>query len=501
VMTTTQAIRIAALVAACAGGAWANPSVYEPFGYPAGALGGATNGGEIGLDGAWIASVDTHVVADGLGYGALPTAGGSIGDLSGGQNRFGGARTVSASALAGNGLLDDGAELWFSVIMGYDIGGNLTNSRLAFALANNQFNGGNYRYYINDEGTQLGSGLGVTLARFSGANGKIVATQFQDASQGTLGSAGNVFGSESAAILGAGQSALVVGKIDWGAASDSLEIYVPDEYLDLGSPISTLNVSVDQATFDTITFARGDKVVMDEVRFGASYEDVVQPPDSLALQVNTVSGEVTLMGGDEKAVDFNYYQITSDAGSLDPAAWHSLADQDFDGNGPPSGTGDGWEEGGASNSRGLAEAYLLGDSTIALGASVGLGAAYDQAVDAQDLVFRYRIGTGQSFYGPVEYFSPLLGDVDGDGDVDNQDIGITTGNFTGAGGSTAMTWVDGDMDGDGDVDNVDIGMVTGAFTGAIGMAETAVPEPATGALLMVGGAALLGRQRWRVGRG
>jgi hypothetical protein len=77
----------------------------------------------------------------------------------------------------------------------------------------------------------------------------------------------------------------------------------------------------------------------------------------------------------------------------------------------------------------------------------------------------------------VELF---YGDVDVDGDIDNVDIGIATGNFTGAGGSTTMTWADGDMDGDGDVDNVDIGTITGAFTGAISRPlrrSTPLPTP------------------------
>ena len=63
--------------------------------------------------------------------------------------------------------------------MGYGTGGNLTNARLAIALANSNFSTGNYQYWIANEGAQLGSGLGVTLGRFDGVNGKVVATQFR----------------------------------------------------------------------------------------------------------------------------------------------------------------------------------------------------------------------------------------------------------------------------------------------------------------------------------
>jgi hypothetical protein len=109
-----------------------------------------------------------------------------------------------------------------------------------------------------------------------------------------------------------------------------------------------------------------------------------------------------------------------------------------------------------------------------------------------------------------QWTEPMLGDVDRDGDVDNVDIGIATGNFTGAGGSTSMLFGDGDMDGDGDVDNLDIGTITGAFTGALSgtpmtvgdaatYAETdptsAFPEPTTLVVLAAGTAGLAMRRR------
>ncbi len=62
--------------------------------------------------------------------------------------------------------------------------------------------------------------------------------------------------------------------------------------------------------------------------------------------------------------------------------------------------------------------------------------------------------------------SPYLkGDTDLDGDVDNADLGMAAGSFTGSGG-TGRLWSQGDFDGDGDVDNADIGIATGNFTGA-----------------------------------
>jgi hypothetical protein len=261
-------------------------AVYEPFDYPTGGLNGKSGSTEVGFDGAWTANASANVFAASLSYGSLPTAGNSIGGLNGGSNNFGGKRAVKVSALAANGLLADGATLWFSVEVGYgvqDLGvppklANLTNARLAFALANSNFSTGNNQYYLVNEGSQLGSGLGLTLGRFNGVNGKVVATQFRDSSFGTSGSSGNFFGTEPPAGLytGAGQSGLIVGKITWGAASDTIELYRPDTDMALpSSPISTLTVNVNQSTFDTITWARGDIVIMDEIRFGATYNSVL----------------------------------------------------------------------------------------------------------------------------------------------------------------------------------------------------------------------------------
>ncbi|HSP41422.1 MAG TPA: DUF6288 domain-containing protein [Luteolibacter sp.] len=248
--------------------------VHEPFDYPAGALNGRGGTSEIGFAGPWHAHSTSLVVEGSLAYEDLAVSGGSIGDLTGGSNRYGGSRTISASALAENGLLDDGATLWFSVVVGYGTGGNVTNSRLAIALANHNFSSGNNEYYILDEGSQKGSGLGLTLGRFA-TNGKIVATQFRDAFYGTSTTSGNVFGDVPTASLGGGQHRLVVGKITWGDGSDTIELYLPDENLDIHSPASTLTVDVDQSTFDTITWARGDVVTMDEIRFGNSLAAVI----------------------------------------------------------------------------------------------------------------------------------------------------------------------------------------------------------------------------------
>ena len=245
--------------------------VYEPFNYTGTDLVGKSGTTEVGLTGTWSSIADSKLGSN-QAYGPLVTRGAGISGLSGGSNRFGGARAVSSSALAGNDLLNNGATLWISVIMGYDLSPN--NCRLALALANSSFNTGNYKYWINNETPQLGSGVGVTLS--GNSNGVVQATQFRDLFAGDT-IAGNVLGGASGTLITGGTSRLIVCKITWGAgATDKIDIYAPDANLNLGSVLSTLTCNVDQSTFDTVTWARSDKMVIDEIRIGGSYQAVIE---------------------------------------------------------------------------------------------------------------------------------------------------------------------------------------------------------------------------------
>lgn len=135
---------------------------------------------------------------------------------------------------------------------------------------------------------------------------------------------------------------------------------------------------------------------------------------------------------------------------------------------------------------------------------------YDFALTENEILGNWM--NGADALNVMQY---MLGDVDRDGDVDNVDIGIATGNFTGSIAGGGRIWCDGDMDGDGDIDNQDIGMITGAFTGSLTLAQldsisaatglstaeladlglVTIPEPTTLTLLGLGAWAAVRRKR------
>ena len=250
-------------------------ALYEPFNYAVGNLQGKSGASEIGLAGTWTAGSQLTTEAPSLTYGTLPSTGNRVRSVS--INSPGGSRPVSPAALANRGLLDNGATLWFSVVMagygGYDASGNLFH----LALGNNSIS---YTfpssYYIPNDGSIPGSGLGVRLK-----NKGVYAAQFAATGDPLIGTYDNTV---TGGIIN-DNPRLVVGKITWGAASDSIEIYLPEDDMVLTAPTSVLTANVDQSTFDTLTFSRGSNVLFDEIRFGATLQSVMQGTVAMSADV------------------------------------------------------------------------------------------------------------------------------------------------------------------------------------------------------------------------
>ena len=190
-------------------------------------------------------------------------------------------------------------------------------------------------------------------------------------------------------------------------------------------------------------------------------------PEVLNLEVDRGTGEITVQNNASGTYDFNYYTITSGGSSLDVGGWNSLDDQNLDAvDGPDPGTiaGDsvleGWDEAGGSGADNLTEAFLLGNSTLNGLETISLGAGYNSAVDAQDLVFQYRdLNRPDSLtFGTVSYVgepSIIDGDFDNNGlyqcaDVDALVAAIVDANN---GGTPDLSF---DMTGDGTLDINDL---------------------------------------------
>jgi len=129
---------------------------------------------------------------------------------------------------------------------------------------------------------------------------------------------------------------------------------------------------------------------------------------------------------------------------------------------------EGWRNGSIDNF-GLALSWDAGDVDITF---------FDSSDNPSDLFPFLHVTHGSA---------AVAGDTDGDGDVDLDDLFAVRNNF---GTMSGATLADGDTDGDGDVDLDDLFTVRNNF----GTGLSAVPEPATLAVMMLGLGAILRRR-------
>lgn len=273
-MKSTKTLALAALAATSffAAQAHAVALVYESFSQPAGALNGQASSG-IGLTGNWSDDQTVDVEAATLSYGSLANAGGQV--KVGAGNSTDGWVTIN-SALEDNDLLDDGATLWFSYMYEKTSGGG-ANEWAGFAFGTDRldasFSGANM--------TNAGNGVGLT-------------TRGEDVRVATWSGGGNA-AQGSTLSVGFNTSVLIVGKVEWGLTGgddETITVYVvdPTDLGTLGTGASKTVAGFDQTQLDTISFTQRNAgtpgtSIYDEIRFGASLEDVtpVPEPGSLAL--------------------------------------------------------------------------------------------------------------------------------------------------------------------------------------------------------------------------
>ncbi len=199
--------------------------------------------------------------------------------------------------------------------------------------------------------------------------------------------------------------------------------------------------------------------------------------NNLVLQIDPATGQGRIEHQSPLSATIDAYVITSASGSLTPATWTSLDDQNIGG----------WAEANPQPT-GLSELLPVGGVNLVDGMTFNLGHIFNTA-GTRDVRFDFGLTDGTVLNGVVQYVSLSngpIGDTNDDGKVDLNDLNNVRNNFGGAGV--------GDTDGDNDVDLDDLNNVRNNF-GAGG--SQSVPEPQAMVLLALGATAF---GAWRVRR-
>jgi hypothetical protein len=177
-------------------------------------------------------------------------------------------------------LLKNGAELWFSIVHAPTTS---SNASLVFALGDEAV-ADPHRIENN------GNGIGFRIQNGSDLN----AVTFKN---------GEFVRNVAKKRLAEDEPHLIVGKIEWGSTNgdeDTLTLFLPDRRLKLRSALpKPIGATLDQSSFDTISLFGRNYGMVDEIRFGGSFDDIVSglagsKPASAAAEPAPVDAKATL---------------------------------------------------------------------------------------------------------------------------------------------------------------------------------------------------------------
>jgi hypothetical protein len=202
--------------------------------------------------------------------------------------------------------------------------------------------------------------------------------------------------------------------------------------------------------FNRVGFLAGNSLNADRITF-SNIDVTAAPIETLTLQVHTAgpeAGKMVLRNNRPQVFEIEYYEIFSNAGSLNSDGWTSLDAQEGDDE-----ELEGWEEAAGNGATLLSEYHLFSTLTLGPDSWLSLGKAFG-AGGNEDLKFFVGLADGTYLRGVVEYLSDgLTGDFNRDDSVDaadyvvwrkgvgqgfiDDDYELWRGNFNASGGSGA----------------------------------------------------------------
>ena len=225
----------------------------------------------------------------------------------------------------------------------------------------------------------------------------------------------------------------------------------------------------------------------------------------IGATVNTVSGEVRLVGDESFDFDITGYSLTSNDGQLVDGNFSSLEGQ---GIGDPSMTPDdgiGFEVVGTPSAAEIAEGHLTTSTTFDGSTSLSIGNVFNTSTpeENRDLAITFTTPNG-ILSGVVEYEDGFpIGDFSGDGQVDGGDLSLLLG-FWGQSVPPVPSGWDGTPPTAPVVDSDELSALLGTWGEGVGLGSAAasapIPEPS--ALIMLGllGAVAIPWRFFRVSR-
>jgi formylglycine-generating enzyme required for sulfatase activity len=249
--------------------------VYEPFDYPVNvALDKVQSASAKGFDGPW--NEGMQAAQDSMSWGPLPVKGGrGVCAQAGKRWHTSSYRKIAVRALKDAGLLKDGTTLWLSALAPFGDYG--------FALGSTPF------YFPRDDGffgnrrnlREGGQGIGFSYSRgaIESGGGETIGTGGVKRSTVWIGGRRKLGSCARRASSSdkSRESALVVLKVAWGEGGkpDRVQLFMPNEKLELGAVVSEISADIDQESLDYISYSAPVGAPIDEIRIGGSYAAVI----------------------------------------------------------------------------------------------------------------------------------------------------------------------------------------------------------------------------------